>query len=102
MPNVKMYTTGFCPYCYKAKDILDSKGIEFEEINIQGKPGMRDEIEKLTGRRDVPQIFIDDQHIGDDDDLTELAESGKLHEIFNIEGETDGRGKKRKRWFGRA
>ena len=102
MPNVKMYTTGFCLYCYKAKGILDSKGIEFEEINIQGKPGMRDEIEKLTGRRDVPQIFIDDQHIGDDDDLAELAQSGKLDEIFNLEGETDGRDKKRRRWFGRA
>lgn len=102
MPSVKMYTTGFCPYCHKAKDILDRLGIEFEEINIQGNAGMRDEIEELTGRRDVPQIFIDDQHIGDDDDLTELMQSGKLHEIFNIEGETDGRGKKRKRWFGRA
>ncbi len=102
MPSVKMYTTSFCPYCYKAKDILDRMGIEFEEINIQGNPGMRDEIEKLTGRRDVPQIFINDQHIGDDDDLAELMHSGKLHEIFNIEGETDGRDKKRKRWFGRA
>ena len=63
---------------------------------------MRDEIEKLTGRRDVPQIFIDDQHIGDDDDLAELAQSGKLDEIFNLEGETDGGNKKRRRWFGRA
>lgn len=102
MPNVKMYTTSFCPYCYKAKDILDRMGIEFEEIDIKGDPAMRDEIEQLTGRRDVPQIFIDDQHIGDDDDLAELAASGKLNEIFNIEGETDGRDKKRKRWFGRA
>ena len=102
MPNVKMYTTNFCPYCYKAKDIFDRLGIEFEEINIQGNPGMRDEIEELTGRRDVPQIFIDDQHIGDDDDLAELMQSEKLHEIFNIEGETDGRDKKRKRWFGRT
>ena len=102
MPNVKMYTTSFCLYCHKAKGILDRMGIEFEEINIKGDPSMRDEIEKLTGRRDVPQIFIDDQHIGDDDDLAELMASGKLHEIFNIEGETDGRDKKRKRWFGRA
>ncbi len=102
MPSVKMYTTSFCPYCYKAKDILDRLGIEFEEINIKGDPTMRDEIEELTGRRDVPQIFIDDQHIGDDDDLAELMQSGKLHEIFNIEGEIDGRDKKRKRWFGRT
>ena len=49
MPNVKMYTTSFCPYCYKAKGILDRKGIEFEEINIQRKSfGMRDEIEKAN------------------------------------------------------
>lgn len=102
MPNVKMYTTNFCPYCYKAKDILEGVGIEFEEINIHGNPAMRDEIERLTGRRDVPQIFIDDRHIGDDDDLAKLAKSGKLAEMFNLEGETDGNNKERRRWFGRA
>ena len=83
MPRIKMYTTDFCSYCNRAKRILESKNLEFEEINIHGSAEMRDEIEELTGRRDVPQIFIDDTHIGDDDDLAELAFSGKLDEMFN-------------------
>ncbi len=87
MPRIKMYTTDFCSYCNRAKRILESKNLEFEEINIHGSAEMRDEIEELTGRRDVPQIFIDDTHIGDDDDLAELAFSGKLDEMFNREGE---------------
>ena len=87
MPRIKMYTTNFCSYCNRAKRILESKNLEFEEINIHGSAEMRDEIEELTGRRDVPQIFIDDTHIGDDDDLAELAFSGKLDEMFNREGE---------------
>ena len=82
-----MYTTNFCSYCNRAKRILESKNLEFEEINIHGSAEMRDEIEELTGRRDVPQIFIDQAHIGDDDDLAELAFSGKLDEMFNREGE---------------
>ena len=87
MPRIKMYTTNFCSYCNRAKRILESKNLEFEEINIHGSAEMRDEIEELTGRRDVPQIFIDQAHIGDDDDLAELAFSGKLDEMFNREGE---------------
>ena len=90
MPRIKMYTTNFCSYCNRAKRILESKNLEFEEINIHGSAEMRDEIEELTGRRDVPQIFIDDTHIGDDDDLAELAFSGKLDEMFKREEGTEG------------
>ena len=98
MPQIKMYTTDFCPYCVRAKHILESNGLEFEEINIHGDPRMRDEIEELTGRRDVPQIFIDDVHIGDDDDLKKLAKSGKFDEMFNGRRiHTDGKPEK-KRW----
>ncbi len=82
MPRIKMYTTDFCSYCDRAKRILGSKKLEFEEINIHGHSDMRDEIERLTGRRDVPQIFIDDVHIGDDDDLADLARSGELDEML--------------------
>ncbi|MCZ6679656.1 MAG: thioredoxin-disulfide reductase [Candidatus Poribacteria bacterium] len=88
MPQIKMYTTDVCPYCDRAKRILEGKGLEFEEINIHGSPEMRDEIERLTGRRDVPQLFIDDQHIGDDDDLAELAHSGQLDEMLQQGGGT--------------
>ena len=86
MPQVKIYTTDFCPYCDVAKRILESKKIEYEEINIHGDSEMRDHIEELTGRRDVPQIFIGDQHIGDDDDLTELARAGELDKLLKTEG----------------
>ena len=88
MPQIKMYTTDVCPYCDRAKRILEGKGLEFEEINIHGSPEIRDEIERLTGRRDVPQLFIDDQHIGDDDDLAELAHSGQLDEMLQQGGGT--------------
>ena len=88
MPQVKIYTTDFCPWCDRAKRMLESRGIEYEEINIHGNAAMRDEIETLTGRRDVPQIFIDDQHIGDDDDLAELARTNQLGKMLKREGES--------------
>ena len=88
MAQLKIYTTDFCPWCDRAKRILENRGIEFEEINIHGNPTMRDEIEALTGRRDVPQIFINDQYIGDDDDLAEFAQSDELEKMLQLEGET--------------
>ena len=87
MTQLKIYTTDFCSWCDRAKRILESRGIEFEEINIHGNPAMRDEIEALTGRRDVPQIFIQDQHIGDDDDLAKLVQTGNLDKMLQLEGE---------------
>lgn len=87
MARVKIYTTDFCPYCEKAKRILVSKNIEYEEVNIHGNEKLRDEIEELTGRRDVPQILIDDKHIGDDDALEELCNSGELDKMFGTEAE---------------
>jgi thioredoxin reductase (NADPH) len=88
MPQLKIYTTDFCPWCDRAKRMLENQGIEFEEINIHGNPTMRDEIEALTGRRDVPQIFINDQYIGDDDDLAEFVQSDQLEKMLQLEGET--------------
>jgi len=89
MARVKIYTTDFCPYCIKAKNMLDSKEIEYEEVNIHGDEKLRDEIEQLTGRRDVPQIFIDGKHIGDDDALEELVASGELDKMFGVETKND-------------
>ncbi|MBM3236862.1 thioredoxin-disulfide reductase [Candidatus Poribacteria bacterium] len=89
MAQVKIYTTDFCPYCIKAKNILSSKEIEYEEVNIHGEAKLRDELEQLTGRRDVPQIFIDGKHIGDDDALEELVASGELDKIFGVEEKND-------------
>lgn len=90
MARVKIYTTDSCPYCSRAKSTLESKNIEYNEVNIHGSEKLRDEIEKLTGRRDVPQIFIDDKYIGDDDALEELYVSGELDRISGNEVEETG------------
>ena len=95
MPRLKIYTTDPCSYCDRAKAILESKGItEYEEVNIAGREEMREEIARLTGGRwDVPQVFIDGAHIGDDDALAELAYSGELERIFGMNGDSSGDGK---------
>ena len=88
MPHLKIYTTDHCVHCERAKAILKSKGIDqYEEVNIEGRWEMRKEIAKLTGGRgDVPQVFIDGVHLGDDDALAELAHSGGLERIFSMKG----------------
>ncbi len=64
MPRVVIYTTNYCPYCFRAKALLRSKTVEFEEIDVTDDPERRAEMERLSGRRTVPQIFINDQSIG--------------------------------------
>jgi glutaredoxin 3 len=79
MPIVEMYTTGVCPYCIKAKMLLASKGVtEIHEIRVDLDPAERARMMARTGMRTVPQIFIDDTHIGGCDDLVALNSSGKL------------------------
>jgi glutaredoxin 3 len=79
MQAVKMYTTGFCPYCTQAKQILKSKGVEqIDEIRIDSDPKARDTMMEITKRRTVPQIFIGDTHVGGCDDLMALDSRGGL------------------------
>jgi len=79
MPNVKMYTTGVCPYCVRAKQILQSKGVQqIEEVRIDLDPEERNRMMEITGRRTVPQIFIGDTHVGGCDDLIALDGRGGL------------------------
>ena len=79
MPEVEMYTTMFCPYCSRARALLQKKGVELVEIDIAEEPGRRAEmIERAGGRRTVPQIFIDGEHVGGCDDLVALDRAGKL------------------------
>ena len=83
-PRVKIYTRTGCPYCKVALDILKYHEIRYEEVDIYGpdERTLRDEIAGLTGgRSDVPQIFIDGKHIGDDDDLAEWEKDGKLNPL---------------------
>ncbi len=67
--RVRMYTTTVCPYCIQAKSLLKKKGVDFEEINVSGDDDTRDWLVKVTGRRTVPQIFINDEPIGGYDDM---------------------------------
>ncbi len=79
MAEVEMYTTMFCPYCSRARAVLQSKGVEFVEIDIAEEPGRRAEmIRRAGGRTTVPQIFVDGEHIGGCDDLVALDRAGKL------------------------
>ncbi|MEK7302914.1 MAG: glutaredoxin 3 [Pseudomonadota bacterium] len=79
MPKVIMYTTGFCPYCKMAENLLRSKGIQdIEKIRIDLEPAQRTEMMDKTGRRTVPQIYIGERHVGGYDDLTQLDREGEL------------------------
>ena len=79
MQVVKMYTTAVCPYCIRAKQILQSKGVEqIEEVRIDFDTAARDHMMKTTGRRTVPQIFIGETHVGGCDDLMALDAKGGL------------------------
>ena len=78
MPRVKIYTTTYCGYCLRAKKLLETKKIPFEEINVTEDPKTRDWLVKTTGLKTVPQIFIDDKPIGGYDDLAKLDAEGKL------------------------
>ena len=74
-----MYTTGICPYCKMAENLLRSKGVqEIEKIRIDLEPAQRVEMMGRTGRRTVPQIYIDERHVGGYDDLTQLDRKGEL------------------------
>ena len=84
MPHIKMYTTGYCPYCVRAKALLQSKGVAaIEEIRIDNDPAQRDAMMQLTGRRTVPQIFIGSTHVGGCDDLIALDKAGGLLPLLN-------------------
>jgi glutaredoxin 3 len=79
MQTVKMYTTQFCPYCVRAKQILKSKGVDvIDEVRVDELPDERMKMMEITGRRTVPQIFIGDTHVGGCDDLQALDSRGAL------------------------
>ncbi len=79
MSHVEIYTTPFCPFCYRAKMLLGKKGIAFSEINVMMRPEKRREMAaRADGQSTVPQIFVDGEHVGDCDDLTRLEGAGGL------------------------
>jgi len=80
MHKITIYTTTTCPYCIRAKALLDRKGAIYQEINAQDSKIREEMIQKSGGRKTVPQIFIGDFHVGGCDDLYELDKQGKLDE----------------------
>ncbi|MCG5061897.1 MAG: glutaredoxin 3 [Limnoraphis sp. WC205] len=77
--QVEIYTWSTCPFCIRAKSLLNNKGVEFTEYVIDGDEDARDKMaQRANGRRSVPQVFINDQHIGGCDDIHALEAAGKL------------------------
>jgi len=83
MARVEIYTKFLCPYCARAKKLIESKGASYEEYDItMGGPKRQEMLQRANGRHTVPQIFIDGQHIGGSDDLAELERNGKLDPLL--------------------
>jgi glutaredoxin 3 len=84
MNTVKIYTTGTCPYCIAAKQLLAKRGVvALNEIRVDLTPGEREKMMQITNRRTVPQIFIGDTHVGGCDDLVALDNKGGLLPLLN-------------------
>ncbi|MEO0533716.1 MAG: glutaredoxin 3 [Cyanobacteria bacterium P01_A01_bin.123] len=88
MANVEIYTWSTCPFCRRAKQLLDQKGLHYTEYTLDGDEAARDAMvaRGTNGRRSVPQIFINDQHIGGSDDLYHLDAVGELDKLLSPTG----------------
>jgi glutaredoxin 3 len=87
MAQIEIYTKFGCPYCARAKRLLDEKGAAYEEYEINSMPGKREEmLGRAPGRTTVPQVFIDGRHVGGSDDLAELERSGRLDSMLQGAG----------------
>lgn len=82
MARVRMYTTQWCGYCAAARELLRSKGVDFEDIDVDSNPSKRTEMQELSGGRTVPQIFINDESVGGYSDIATLDEQGRLDELL--------------------
>ncbi|MEH2071445.1 MAG: glutaredoxin 3 [Nostoc sp.] len=81
--NVEIYTWRTCPFCIRAKNLLKNKGVEFIEYSIDGDEAARNKMaQRANGRRSLPQIFINNQHVGGCDDIHALDTQGKLDELL--------------------
>lgn len=82
MPNILIYSANLCPYCTMAKRLFDKKGVTYSEINVDSKPELREQMMQQTRRRTVPQIFINDFHVGGFDELHALDLKGELDPLL--------------------
>jgi glutaredoxin 3 len=85
MAEIEIYTTMLCPYCHRAKSLLDRKGVRYKEIDVSYDPdGRKAMTERAGGRTTVPQIFIDGRPIGGSDELVALDDEGKLDRLLGV------------------
>lgn len=85
MAKVEIYSTASCPFCVRARTLLDKKGVSYTEYRVDNDPTLRPEMEsRASGRTSVPQIFIDDYHVGGFDDLSELDLDGELNQRLGL------------------
>ena len=82
--DITMYSTRFCPYCVRARFLLDSKNVSYTDIGVDARPDLRREMMNKSGRRTVPQIWIGERHVGGYDDLARLEQQGKLDEFLEL------------------
>ena len=86
MKKIEVYTTDYCPFCVKAKSLLNKKKVKFYEINISNNEPLREKMSVLAnGARSVPQIFADNVHIGDCDKIYKLDQEKKLDKLLGLE-----------------
>jgi len=84
--DVVMYTTSWCPYCTRAKQLFDRKGVQYTEIDVDAVEGARIEMQRRSGRTSVPQIFVGARHLGGFDDTNALDQRGELDPLLAGDG----------------
>lgn len=82
MKDITIYTTRTCPFCIRAKMLLDDKGLTYQEIAVDGKPKLRAQMAEKAGRTSVPQIWVGDYHVGGCDELMAFNRSGQLDKLL--------------------
>jgi len=86
MKKIEIYTTNYCPFCVKAKLLLNKKRIKFYEIDVSNDESLREKMSSMAnGARSVPQIFVDNIHIGDCDKIHKLDQENKLDKLLGLE-----------------
>ena len=85
MKRIEVYSSLWCPFCSRAKALLNRKGVAYEEIDVDRDPNLRQQMmQRAGGRRTVPQVFVDGRHIGGSDDLADLERAGELDALLGL------------------
>ena len=84
-PTVRIYSSNWCPFCVQAKRLLDRKGVSYQELIVDGDPSLRTKMMQESGRTSVPQIWINEDHIGGCDELYNLDRSAQLDSLLGLD-----------------